>query len=265
MTLNGLSEMFGDSLGMKVSISDPYKLCDFRPAYGYLFRRYIEGFDYWGHGDIDLVYGDMLAFLKPLLKEDYDVISFTRHWISGSLCFYRARDIIEGLYRESPYHKQVFQHERHLCFDEVSYRWRQVRQMGVFGVNFPYDNMTLLVKRAVRDGRIRAYFGDLALEDIEAGSYVHVAGGRVNYQQREYPYFHWVTEKRLGKLKYPDWDFAPDEIFITQYGFYNANEFRSVGYYASEAIGRIRFVARFPQRLFKWKAPPIIDRRTSMP
>lgn len=50
-------------LGFKANIDYPYKLCDFKPAYGFLFPEIIKGYDFWGHGDIDLVYGNIRDFM----------------------------------------------------------------------------------------------------------------------------------------------------------------------------------------------------------
>ena len=38
-----------------ITLPSPYKLCDFRPAYGDIFGDYIKGYDFWGWGDIDLI------------------------------------------------------------------------------------------------------------------------------------------------------------------------------------------------------------------
>lgn len=48
----------------KISLEKPYKFCDYRPAYGYIFEEYIEEYDFWGHCDIDCIYGKFDNFLK---------------------------------------------------------------------------------------------------------------------------------------------------------------------------------------------------------
>lgn len=42
---------------LDISLDSPYKLCDFRPAYGYIFDNLIEkyGLDYWGFCDPDVI------------------------------------------------------------------------------------------------------------------------------------------------------------------------------------------------------------------
>ena len=40
-------------------IEHPYKMCDYKTAYGDLFRDYIKDYDFWGHCDVDLVFGNI--------------------------------------------------------------------------------------------------------------------------------------------------------------------------------------------------------------
>lgn len=47
-----------------LNIEDPYKLCDFKPTYGYVFQEYIKKYDFWGHCDIsDTILGQLRNFL----------------------------------------------------------------------------------------------------------------------------------------------------------------------------------------------------------
>lgn len=50
-------------LPLKVSVDRPYKLCDFKTAYGYIFDNLFEGYDYWGFFDIDTIWGDIVKFI----------------------------------------------------------------------------------------------------------------------------------------------------------------------------------------------------------
>ena len=43
----------------KLAIEDPYKLCDFKPAYGEIFAQYLRNYDFWGCCDIDAIFGDI--------------------------------------------------------------------------------------------------------------------------------------------------------------------------------------------------------------
>ena len=45
-----------------IVLDRPYILCDFKPVYGQALQKYISKYDYWGYGDLDVVYGDFRAF-----------------------------------------------------------------------------------------------------------------------------------------------------------------------------------------------------------
>lgn len=61
----------------KIGLTTPRKLCDFRPAYGYIFEENISQYDYWGFCDIDLLWGD-IDHLVPL-EEGYDKLYVHGH------------------------------------------------------------------------------------------------------------------------------------------------------------------------------------------
>lgn len=49
-------------LNCQVALERPYKLCDLKPLYGIIFAEYLKGYDYWGHCDMDMVFGDIRSF-----------------------------------------------------------------------------------------------------------------------------------------------------------------------------------------------------------
>ena len=49
----------------EISLERPYKLCDFRPAFGEVFREELAGYDFWGHTDLDVVFGRIRDHLPP--------------------------------------------------------------------------------------------------------------------------------------------------------------------------------------------------------
>lgn len=66
-------------LGFEVCLDKPYKLCDFKPAYGLLFEEYIGGYEYWGHCDCDILFGNLEEILTPLLEQGYDKLFAAGH------------------------------------------------------------------------------------------------------------------------------------------------------------------------------------------
>lgn len=62
-------------------ISDvtPYKLCDFKPFYGIIFKSYLEKYDFWGFCDFDCIFGDLNKFITEDILNKYKKIFFLGH------------------------------------------------------------------------------------------------------------------------------------------------------------------------------------------
>lgn len=58
----------------KFDIGHSYKLCEYKPAYGYIFSDYINGYDFWGFCDIDLIWGDLNKYLDLINISEYDKV-----------------------------------------------------------------------------------------------------------------------------------------------------------------------------------------------
>lgn len=82
----------------------PYKLCDYKPAYGYVFAEYLKEYPYWGECDTDLIFGDIDQFLFPKMQEGYDKIG-----IFGHCTLYRNTEEVNTLFLKKLNGKQRFQ------------------------------------------------------------------------------------------------------------------------------------------------------------
>ena len=93
ISLNEIRALASQKLGRDISLKTPYKLCDYKPMYGLIFEEYLQGYDYWGHCDMDMIFGNISKFLKM-----YEVESMRN---SSILDTYRSIGIplriIEGL------------------------------------------------------------------------------------------------------------------------------------------------------------------------
>ncbi|HEO7883242.1 DUF6625 family protein, partial [Streptococcus agalactiae] len=61
-------------MDFKITLDTPYKLCDFKPTYGYLFEDELLNYQYWGYCDLDIIFGDLDGFLHPILNKGFDKI-----------------------------------------------------------------------------------------------------------------------------------------------------------------------------------------------
>ncbi|MDO4269908.1 MAG: hypothetical protein Q4C72_03190 [Eubacteriales bacterium] len=68
----------------KVEIPRPHKLCDYRAAYGLIFEEYLKEYDWWGHCDLDIIWGKLENFITEEMLLRYDKI-----YSGGHLALYR--------------------------------------------------------------------------------------------------------------------------------------------------------------------------------
>ena len=100
----------------EIPLPTPYKLCDFKPAYGYIFEEDIKGYDFWGYCDIDLIFGDIRRFLTDNLLGEYDKLyqlghlTIFRNTKENNIIFMDASD---------PNYKNAFSTETITVFDEA--------------------------------------------------------------------------------------------------------------------------------------------------
>ncbi|MGN8132656.1 DUF6625 family protein [Paenarthrobacter sp. 22069] len=60
-SLDEFRTLASSALGMEISLPRGYKACDFRPAFGHIFRDQVRGYTHWGHCDLDVIFGDILG------------------------------------------------------------------------------------------------------------------------------------------------------------------------------------------------------------
>lgn len=104
-------------MGNDACISFPYKLCDYKPMYGYIFSDYLYEYKAWGHCDTDLIFGDIGKFISENDFDKYDKIG-----ILGHCTMYKNNNYINTLFMESLHgclrYKEVISTEKNVSFDE---------------------------------------------------------------------------------------------------------------------------------------------------
>lgn len=113
ITLEEIRERIEKSIGFSISLHRAYKLCDFRPIYGDIFQDDIKEYQYWGHCDCDLIFGDIKKFVFPLLEQKYHKLFFLGH-----CTLYQNNIENNTLYRKTKRYKTVFTTSNSLHFDE---------------------------------------------------------------------------------------------------------------------------------------------------
>jgi hypothetical protein len=116
-TLPELNEQVNQIVEAKVPLT-PRKFCDLKPAYGEIFQEEIKAFDFWGFCDMDIIWGNIRAFMTPEILHTYDIISSRKENISGHFNLFRNTLELNQLYKQVPNYKNLFEQERFMWFDE---------------------------------------------------------------------------------------------------------------------------------------------------
>lgn len=120
MSFSDMQKYISDKFDFPVSIKTPYKLCDYKPAYGYIFSEYLKGYDFWGHCDIDVIFGYLKKFLTDEILSQYDKI-----FSMGHMTLYRNTKLNNTRFmlpdrNGELFYKKVFSVSDKFLFDEVS-------------------------------------------------------------------------------------------------------------------------------------------------
>ena len=117
MTFNELRELIQSKFDFEISLEKPYKLCDFRPAYGFLFEEYLKEFRFWGYCDTDILIGDISKFITDELLDQYD-----KFFCLGHMALFRNNKDDNRLFMSEMngeyWYKEAFTNPQNIIFDE---------------------------------------------------------------------------------------------------------------------------------------------------
>ena len=118
MSFTELRKKVQSCFDFKIYLGKPYKLCDYKCAYGLIFEEYIKNYDFWGHCDFDCIYGDLRKFLPENILEKNE-----RIYCLGHMSLYKNNDKINNIFKnkldEETNYKNIFTKERSFSFDEM--------------------------------------------------------------------------------------------------------------------------------------------------
>ena len=142
MKFNDFRNIAQKAFNFPIVLDRPYKLCEYKQAYGYILQDYITDYDFWGFGDLDLVYGDLRSFFTEkvlahkfllgwghlsLLHNDEDTNTYFMKQVDG--------------YQN---YKDAFTTNKITFFDEYDHngcsdKWRDCRPKDCW-LEWPFDN-----------------------------------------------------------------------------------------------------------------------------
>lgn len=118
MSFEDIKALIQSKFDFEVSLEKPYKLCDYRPTFGYIFQEYIVDYDFWGIVDPDCIWGNLGKYITWDILNKYDKLfllghlSIYRNTPDNNLMFMRPLNGVER-------YKEVFSSCEGKQFDEA--------------------------------------------------------------------------------------------------------------------------------------------------
>lgn len=116
MSLAEVNELINKKLDINIKIEKPYKFCDFKPAYGKIFEDSLRAYEFWGHCDMDQIFGKISNFVTNEILDNYEKINKLGHF-----CLYKNCKKMNELYKKDGSifsYKEVFSNNENYAFDE---------------------------------------------------------------------------------------------------------------------------------------------------
>lgn len=204
----------------QIKLTSPYKLCDFKPTYGYIFSDRLTGYDYWGYCDLDLILGNIEKYIPNI---EYDKISHLGHF-----CLYRnKKEITECFMQEIKgvlSYKVILSSNMHFGFDEI----------GSYGMNsrLLYNGYSIFpLEESAAD--IYCYTNNLSIVKCHNGKFTidrtkcifTFENGCIfkNYisdsgvKKLEYAYIHFQKRKMINDVEHQDNKYIITAHHISEY------------------------------------------------
>jgi len=212
--------MVAKKLEIHFAPTSPYKLCDLKPAFGYLHAEDIQDFDFWGFSDIDLVYGQLREYFSESRLAKHHLFSTHERRVSGHLCLIRNDEKWNNLFRQVENWRDAFSNTAHEAFDEDAFtrlfikrkNWPNVLRQYLDALNPLRRDAEFFEAYSTPYGRVPWINGKkefpqtwfwrdgILSNDMDA--------------QRTFPYFHFIGLKGLwphlmAQTDIPSWDIGP--------------------------------------------------------
>lgn len=105
--LEGFKERVERVLDMECDVKPGEgKVWDFRPALGLLYAKEVKGYDFWGHTDLDCIYGDVDKWVTDEFLNGVDIHSNHNTYVCGCWTLYRNTERVNNLFKEYPHWRE---------------------------------------------------------------------------------------------------------------------------------------------------------------
>ncbi len=192
-------------LGIHFRPAGSYKLCDIKPALGYIHQEDLLSYDFWAFGDIDVIYGDLRSYFNAERLAAYDLLSTHASRISGHLCLVRNIPAMNMAFMHVRNWGARLEDARHVAFDESAFchlfikhkNWPTILRRLADRLNSWRRRSEFQEAYSTPDGRIAWIDGERAYPRVwfwKSGLLTNDRDG-----ERSFPYFHFMVWKKAWR------------------------------------------------------------------
>ncbi|MCF1191233.1 hypothetical protein LRR18_06505 [Mangrovimonas sp. AS39] len=230
-SLDTLKNKISSVVGFEVGLNNAYKVCDFRPAFGEVFKEHLQDYDFWWYCDVDIVWGDIRKFITYRRLNEYEIITSLESLIAGHFTLFKNNDEINRLYKLQDVYQNVFKDTRYCRFDEYGFTELLLQNQLTKGIHILWDKISLA--EGIKAVNHQEY-------DLDAWKYED--GKLYDYSQgicgKEYLYLHFINWK--PKLKVCELEYGHDKReFYISYSKIHFEEHSKLQYLANAIKNRL--------------------------
>lgn len=219
ISFENFKKMIQNKFDFKISLDNPYKLCDYKIAYGYLFSEYVKGSKYWGACDMDLIFGNIKKFIPD---GDYDKISTKGHLT----LFKNNKDINEAFMitnTSNVTYRDILSSNIHFASDEIGdYSINNILKKNGYKIynfeDYVADISTKRINMRIAPIKNDKIYGKRVFA-FENGKIICYELLKDKIKQKEYAYIHFQKRKMTYNITNNDFE----KFIITYKSFENYN------------------------------------------
>lgn len=244
-TWDELVQFINSKFNFEISIQSPYKLTDFKPAYGYIFEDYFKGYDYWGYCDIDLLFGSLISFIGKPMHEGYEKI-----YRLGHLTIYKNTERMRCLFKQKGgmfSYKEVFSNPEFYSFDEHAGQMLIAKKQGVF--EYYQEDMADISCRIKRMTASRHENYHNQVFYYENGSVYRTYFREEALMTEEFAYIHFQKRKYIYNTRHENFYIMSNQFLAKKPGIPDIEEIKKYSEYKSDENDKREFEGYIKNKL----------------
>lgn len=223
MSFQECRELVQSKFEFKIELMQPQKLCDYKCAYGLIFENFLDKYDWWGHCDLDQIFGDLDAFVTDEMLNNYDRIGSLGHLTLYRNTVENSQEFKRTLNNRKRY-REVFTTSKGCAFDEwlpdnVNDLYIQSGRpiiLDNFGADInPYRTQFSLIKFDIAEHQYVKSNIKNSIFMVENGKLLQIYSEGHQLKKVEYPYVHLQKRKMKDKRS----DLSSKDYYIVPNSF----------------------------------------------